>query len=121
MPGTNIESFINVANITGVLTINSIVKPLLQAGTQYWLCDEPATSTSYNGWYYNNQGYDYGFAFERSEWSWAAIPGPTVSSGVFEVQVTPVPEAGVVSLSLLGSVCLWKFRGRSRNRRGLSA
>lgn len=117
VPGTNIESFVNVANITGVLTINSIVKPLLQAGTQYWLCDEPATSTSYNGWYYNNQGYDNGFAFERAEWSWAAIPGPAPSSGVFAVQVTPIPEPSVAGLVIGGAVCLWAVRVKLLLRR----
>ena len=115
VPGTTLESFNNVANVTGLLSLNSRVKPLLQAGTQYWLCDEPATSTSYNGWYYNNQGDNNGFAFERSEWSWAFIPGPAPASGVFEIQVTPVPEPSLAGLGCLGAAGLW-WRHQRRPR-----
>ena len=118
VPGTILETFANVVNANGLVTLNSPSKPLLQAGTQYWLCDEPATSTSYNGWYENNQGDDNGFAFERSEWSWAAIPGPTETSGAFEILETPVPEPGTVGLALLGAGCVLGNRVMATRRRG---
>jgi hypothetical protein len=100
IPGTILESFTSVQNANGLLTLNSTVQPLLQAGTEYWLCDEPTADNSYNGWYQNNQGYAPGFAFERSEWGWEAVSGPP-NSGVFRVSVTPVPEPSVTGLATL--------------------
>lgn len=105
-PGSILETFSNVSNPTGLLTLNSAADPLLQAGTQYWLCDEPATATSYNGWYYNNQGRANGFAFERSQWSWAAIPSPAPNSGVFSVSVLAVPEPTVLAFLMTGGIFL---------------
>jgi hypothetical protein len=87
--------------------MNSTAKPLLQAGTKYWICDEPTAGNSYNGWYYNNQGHANGFAFERSEWGWSAVPAPAPNSGVFEVSVTPVPEPSAMDLGILFGGCLF--------------
>ena len=94
-----------------MLTLNSTVQPLLQAGTEYWLCDEPTADNSYNGWYQNNQGYAPSFAYERSEWGWAAIPAEhSPNSGVFQVSVTPVPEPSVMGLATLCVGCLLFLR-----------
>jgi hypothetical protein len=101
IPGTILESFTSVLNANGLLTLNSTAKPLLQAGTEYWLCDEPAAGNSDNGWYQNNQNYTNGFAFERSEWGWEAVTSHAPSSGVFRVSVTPVPEPSVTGLATL--------------------
>jgi hypothetical protein len=101
-PGAILESFTNIQNANGLLTLNSTVQPLLQAGTEYWLCDEPTADNSYNGWYQNNQGYAPGFAYERSEWGWEAVPADySPNSGVFQVSVTPVPEPSVTGLATL--------------------
>ena len=108
IPGTILESFTNIQNANGLLTLNSTAKPLLQAGTEYWLCDEPAADNSYNAWYQNNQGYAPG-AFERSEWDWAALPN-VENSGVFRVSVTPVPEPSVTGLAALCVGCLLFLR-----------
>ena len=91
-PGTVLESFLGIQNPNGLLTLNSTVEPLLQAGATYWLCDEPATDTSYNGWFENSQNVDNSFAYERSEWGWSSVPGGGPANGVFRVTVTPVPE-----------------------------
>ena len=109
IPGTILESFTNIQNANGLLTLNSTVQPLLQAGTEYWLCDEPTADNSYNGWYQNNQGYAPGFAYERSEWDWAALPN-VETSGVFQVSVTPVPEPSATGLSTLCVGCLLFLR-----------
>jgi hypothetical protein len=102
IPGTILESFANVLNADGLLTLNSTAKPLLQAGTEYWICDEPTAGNSYNGWYQNSLGYAPGFAFERSEWDWSAVPAEhSPNSGVFQVSVTPVPEPAVTGLGAL--------------------
>lgn len=105
-PGTILESFTGVINPTGLLTIKSTAKPLLQAGTKYWICDEPTASSSDNGWYYNNQGRANGFAYERSEWGWLALSSLPPNSGVFEVSVTPVPEPSAMNLGMLFGGCL---------------
>lgn len=101
-PGTIVESFLNVSNPSGLLTLTSAPGVMLQAGTQYWLCDEPSATNSYNGWYENSQNVANGFAFERSEWSWSAIGPPAPDSGVFEVTVTPVPEPSAAELTATG-------------------
>ena len=101
IPGAILENFANVLNADGLLTLTSIVQPLLQAGTTYWLCDEPTADNSSNGWYYNNQGQANGFAFERSQGGWSAISSPAPNSGVFRVSVTPVPEPSAMALAAL--------------------
>jgi len=98
-PGDILESFLNTANNNnGLLMLNSVAKPQLQAGMKYWLCDEPADSTTINGWF-EGQSYSPGFAFERSEWGWSFVAPPSVPpSGVFSVSVVPVPEPSAVLL-----------------------
>jgi hypothetical protein len=105
-PGSILESFNNISNPNGLLTLKSVVDPLLQAGTQYWICDEPGTTTSYNGWYYNNQGQANGFAFERSQGSWSYVAPPCPASGVFQVSVVPVPEPSALAFVLTGAFLL---------------
>jgi hypothetical protein len=109
-PGIILESFAGVLNATGLLTLNSTVNPLLQAGTEYWLCDEPTDANSYNGWYENNQGVANGFAFERSEWGWSTVQSPAPGSGVFRVSVIPVPEPSVVEWDITCGCYLFLFR-----------
>lgn len=112
IPGTILESYPGVLNANGLLTINSISHPLLQAGQKYWICDEPAAANSQNGWYENNQNIANGFAFERSEWSWSAVTSHAPPSGVFSVSVIPVPEPSNVGLALVGFAFLVHWRRR---------
>ena len=104
IPGTILESYLNVFSPGGLLTLTSTAQSLLQAGNEYWLCAEPADSTTVSGWYYNNQNQANGFAFERSPWSWSAFTDAahSPSSGVFRVSVTPVPEPSIAGLAILG-------------------
>jgi hypothetical protein len=48
IPSNILEGFTSVLNATGLLTMNSTAKPLLQADTKYWICDEPTAGNSYN-------------------------------------------------------------------------
>lgn len=118
-PGTILESFTNVTSPTGILQLNSVLDPQLTAGTQYWLCMEPATSTTSEGWFYNNQGVANGFAYEHSEWGWTPFgPPPAVpNSGVFQIAAVPVPEpstAAMLALGTLGLARLLSFRRAAR-------
>ncbi len=99
IPGTILESYLNVLSPGGVITLNSTTQSLLQAGSEYWLCAEPADNTTVSGWYENNQSQANGFAFERSQWGWSAFTDAAHSppSGVFRVSVTPVPEPALTS------------------------
>ncbi len=104
IPGTVLESWLNVANGNGLLTLSSSTQVSLQAGEEYWVCDEPATSTSDIAWYQNNQNISPGDAFDRSEWSWATIGGGVETAGVFSVAL--VPEPSTFALLLTGLVFL---------------
>jgi len=117
-PGTILESYQNILSPNGLLTLNSSSQPLLQAGVKYWLCAEPADSTTVNGWFENNQSYMPGFAFERSQWGWTAFTDTAHAppSGVFRVNVTPIPEPSTVGLAGLG-LCLLTFRRAITGRR----
>jgi hypothetical protein len=117
-PGAILEAFTNITVPNGLLTLNSTPGVFLQAGTEYWLADEPATAASYNGWYENSQGVANGFAFERSQWSWAPIGPPAPNSGVFRVTVNPVPEPTVTALGIASgcSLLFWRFRKNAFQR-----
>ena len=113
IPGTILESYLNVLSPGGLLTLNSLAQPLLQSGLEYWICAEPADGTTVSGWYENNQGQANGFAFERSEWGWSAIGSPAPPSGVFRVTVNSVPEqTSSALLLLLATGCGWIIRRR---------
>jgi len=112
--GANLESFLNVQNVDGLLTLDSTPDVLLQAGTEYWLCDVPAASTSYNGWYQNDQGQANGFAYERSPSGWMSASG--ADSGVFEITVTCFPDkAWTMELGIMSGCCILLFRGRKEH------
>lgn len=115
VPGTILETFSNVTVNNGLLSLTSVQHPLLEAGISYWLCFEPAAADASNGWYYNNQGYNFGFAFERAHWSWSYISSPAPASGVFRIAVTPVPEPATLGLGILGGISL-TLVARSKTR-----
>jgi hypothetical protein len=112
VPNDALENFLNVANNSrGMLTVNSISHPLLEAGHTYWLCDEPADATTSNGWFQNNQNRNVTFAFDREQGSWAG--GGGAPNGAFRVMVTPVPEPS--SLVFLLAAVPWLFWSSRRD------
>jgi hypothetical protein len=119
-PGPILESWTGTQNnANGILTLNPSTQLLLQAGQEYWLCDEPSAANSYNGWYENTQQIINGFAFERSQGGWSAFTDTAHSppSGVFSVTVTPVPEPSITALTLLGLVLFARQRRRPSDAR----
>lgn len=118
-PGVKLESFMNVlaspsSSSSLLVTMNSITQPLLQAGTTYWLCAEPAQNTTAIGWFVNNQGYSNEYAQESPPGMWTSAPVTIGANGVFDVSVIPVPEPSIVGLAILGSgfVSICRLRRR---------
>lgn len=98
IPGSILESWLNVAHPNGSLLLTSTTPVLLQAGQTYWLCDEPAAANTSIAWYQNNQNISPGDAYDNSEWSWNTIPAGIETAGVFALTVTSVPEPSTVAL-----------------------
>jgi hypothetical protein len=103
IPGTILESFTDVLTPNGVLTINSVTRPLLQAGQEYWLCDEPAYPNTGTLWCLNSQGVANNFALESTEWSWYPASPDGATDAVFSISVVPVPESSTTIMVLLGA------------------
>jgi hypothetical protein len=115
IPGSILESFDNVSVPNGLLTINSVATPLLQAGQTYWLCDEPANANTYTGWYENNVGVTGDDAIEtQGSWTWINAAAEDNTDSVFSISVVPVPEPSMAGLILLGAVLLAGRRYRLR-------
>jgi hypothetical protein len=105
IPGNILENYLNVycpgkfGQSYAPLVLTSTTQPLLEAGTTYWVCAEPADNTSVCAWNVNlNVTASEGF--ENSPWSWE--PAGSFYAGAFAVNVTPVPEPSMAWLSLLG-------------------
>jgi hypothetical protein len=109
-PGSIVESFTNVSTPTGLLKLNSVLDPVLTAGTQYWVCMEPGADSTLNGWFENNQNIAPTFAYERSEWGWTPFGPPSPPSGTFEVVAVPTPEPCAASLLVFGVIGLCGLR-----------
>jgi hypothetical protein len=120
-PGATLESFLNEqapSPGSGVLTINSITQPLLQAGATYWLCAEPAQSTTAIGWFVTDQGFKNDYAQEGPPGQWTSGHITFENNGAFDVSVLPVPEPSMMGLMILGagSFSLRRVRERRLSR-----
>lgn len=112
-PETILESYLDVycpgtvGQNNPPLVLTSGSQPLLQAGTMYFVCAEPADDYSVVAWNANNQNLVGLVALEDSPWSWGWSTEPT---SAFRVTLTPVPEPDNVMLSILGfGFLFWPF------------
>jgi hypothetical protein len=92
LPGKLLESFLNIPGSqfgkSGHLVLVSETHPALNAGVKYWLCVEPAGTTTGCSWYYNNQNLAKGFALERGQGSWSFFQGGP-RNGAFRINILP--------------------------------
>lgn len=119
LPGTALESFNNIIDTAnGILTLNSITTPLLQAGQKYWLTDRPVATDTITAWYENNQGLtgDDAFATTGSGENWYNLGAASTADSVFSISVVPVPEPSSAGLLLLATA-LWAIRRPPRRPR----
>jgi hypothetical protein len=117
LPGTDLESFHlvdifppNFLNPPPTV-IDSVLNPVLKAGSQYWISAH-ASSMSRGGWAYAlaNPNSPNGIA-------WMGIEAPTWTpypfaqpQGVFRVEGAPVPEPGTLALISGGFLALLRRR-----------
>ena len=86
---------------------NSVLHPILQAGTQYWLIADPGNAATVDAWNFNSIG-------DTGPHAVSAGGGPftdgTNTRGAFEILGTPVPEPSTLALFGLGSLGLVGWR-----------
>ncbi|HSY42813.1 MAG TPA: PEP-CTERM sorting domain-containing protein [Candidatus Acidoferrum sp.] len=114
LPGTILESFADVTTPdNGVLTLDSVITPLLQAGQEYWLCDEAASANTDTLWMLNSTGIANNFVVESLEGDWSPASPDGATDAVFSISVVSVPEPSAAAMGLLG-VGLFLMRNRRR-------
>ncbi|SPP99681.1 exported hypothetical protein [Candidatus Sulfobium mesophilum] len=123
--GLALESwtFINQMGTLGsnpsVLTADSVVHPLLDVGTTYWLVASPPVSDTWAGWNFNSIG-DTGtvlFSLDGGAgWGTLGYTEP-ITRGVFRVNSTAVPEPSTFLLLGAGLAGVGLLRRRFKNSR----
>ncbi len=102
LPGTSLSSTQFALTSQGLFT--GSLGPLA-ANTNYWLVVLPASDSVFDGWNFNSTGDNGPFAFTLDGTTWidacCSQPRPA-----FEVDGTPVPEPGTLTLFGLGLAAL---------------
>jgi hypothetical protein len=120
LPGAVLESFsfTNLGafgNANPPLVANSVLHPILQAGTRYWLIADPGNAATWDVWNFNSIG-------DTGPHALSAGGGPftdgNATRGAFEILGTPVPEPSSLALFGLGSLGLagWRLRRRHTSK-----
>lgn len=114
-PGSIIESF-SFTGAMGVLgqmnpplTAVSVLRPELQAGTQYWLIASAPAADTDAAWNLNNQGATGPLAFRWSGGAWGITSD---TQGAFRIQDIPEPGSFLLLLTGLGLLALKRLSRR---------
>jgi hypothetical protein len=120
-PGSPLESF----TVTGlpsfptstVYTLNSLLNPVLTAGSTYWIAIFPGGSNTVAGWNFDSVGVNGGAANVNGSATWTHNPDNT--SSAFEVLGNAVPTPEPASLSMLAGLgaCAAAWVGKRRRAR----
>jgi hypothetical protein len=119
LPGTRLESFLNVPSPgqfgaqNPITSLTSIVNPLLQSGSTYWLCVEPALPTAAIVVNQNSLGVLAPQAQEFSPSAWIARGNKITFA--FAVEVSQVPEPSTCALAAVGIGVLIRPLARRRH------
>jgi hypothetical protein len=115
LPGTILETFpfsgaMSSVDPGSIISANSVAKPVLSAGTPYWLAASASVLT-HAGWYQNLSGA-LGYAYQQDGGGWNSSTGATPA---FRISGTPVPEASTLLLFGLGGlvVIAWHLRRKA--------
>jgi hypothetical protein len=117
LPGSPLESF----TVTGlpsfptstVYQLNSLLDPVLNAGSTYWIAIFPGGSNTIAGWNFDSVGVNGGAANQNGSATWTYNPYNT--SSAFEVLGNPLATPEPASLSMLaglGACAVVWFRKR---------
>ena len=119
LPGSVLEmfDFVDAMGPFGVLNpplhAVSVLRPLLNAGEQYWIAAiVPNPSSTLAGWNYNSIGDTGTSAARENQGSWFATINGGGLTNAFRVTATPIPEPS--SLVLLGSALISLFLLRQK-------
>jgi hypothetical protein len=117
-PGAPIESF----TVTGlpsfptstVYQLNSLLDPVLTAGSTYWIAIFPGGSNTVAGWNFDSVGVNGGAANVNGSNTWTQNPDNT--SSAFEVLGNPLATPEPASLSMLAGLgaCTMMWIGKRR-------
>lgn len=101
-PGALLESWTTTLPGSGVVTsLTSVVNPLLDSSTTYWLTLEAGAPNAFGGWAFNDQGDTGHFLQSSSGGAWVAQGG---TAPVYRINGAgaSAPEPGSVALLGLG-------------------
>jgi PEP-CTERM motif len=123
LPGTILEQF----SVTGlpptesgtIFVVDSVLQPVLQAGTAYWLAVSPADPSSNVSWRRDSTGdfpsgtnFASNFSFPTGSWNLIPVTSASTDRPAFQIDGTPVPEPSsslLLGAGLLGLMAItWR-------------
>ena len=87
-PGEKLEHFANVpiqersSQTNEPMVLRSVARPGLKAGRKYWLCAEPADTTTASVWYASELPLTNGFAYDMVPGGWAIVDRRLMAQGL---------------------------------------
>lgn len=121
-PGTLLESWSapTVSQDTpGLITLTSVVHPVLTSGTPYWFVINPPNANRIGTWYQNNQGVNGGMSYGSSANSLSSTLNSSGATPAIQLNAaagpvpTPTPLPPSIFLTLIGLACVGLYFTRT--------